>query len=252
MLGFDSAWEIDLWGQLARTVEAARANAQAAEEDRRYVLVSVIADVTRNYAQLRAQQAQLKITQATVAALDRTVNLTRVRFQRQLGNELDVVLAERQLSAALAQVAPLAATARVTERQIATLLGQSPESLYAELDASSAPLIAVNNFDIGVPLQALRRRPDVRRQERLLAAATARVGVATGDLFPNIALTAGVGIQGQGLGRAPVGEDTLWSIGPALRAPIFDFGVLDSLVQLQNYRVQEQAAIYRRNGFRRG
>lgn len=244
--GFDAGWETDFWGQLRREAEAARANVAAAENDRKYVLVSVIADTARAYSELRALQTRLKITQANVAALQRTVDLTRLRRQRQLGNELDIVLAERQLSAALARVAPLAASIRVAERRIAILLGESPDALYEELDQPAKLPIAPATFDVGVPMEVIRRRPDVGRVERQLAAATARVGVAAGDLFPQLALTAGVGIQGEGLGRAPNQIDTLWSVGPAFRMPLLDFGRLDSLVQLQDFRAEEAAANYRK------
>ena len=244
--GFDAGWEIDFWGQIARNIEAARADAQAAEEYRKYVLVSVVADTARSYAELRALQIRLKITQANVAAAQRTVDLTRALLKHDLGNELNVVLAERQLSASLARVAPLAADVRTAERRIAVLTGEYPQALYDELDKSASVPALPEGFDIGVPMQMIRRRPDVHEAERQLAAATARIGVATSNLFPQVALTAGAGLQNQGLGRNPVDTDFLWSVGPSLRLPILDFGQLDALIQVQDYRTRELLYRYRR------
>jgi NodT family efflux transporter outer membrane factor (OMF) lipoprotein len=244
--GFDAGWELDLFGSVSRAVEAARADVQAVEEDRKQVLVSVLADVSRQYVGLRSLQLRLRIAEDNVAALRRTVDLVRVRFDRGIGNELDVVLAERQLSAALARVAPLDSAIRDAERRIAVLTGRRPEELYSELDRPARIPAMAADVNVGVPLQLLRRRPDVRRAERQLAAATARIGAATANLFPQVALTAGLGFQGQGLGRNPVTNALIWSVGPAIRWPLLDFGRVDALIQVQDFRTRELLLNYRR------
>lgn len=250
--GFDAAWEVDLFGRLRREAEAAKADADAAAENRNQVLVTVISEVARNYISVRSNQLRLKITQENIEALKRTAELTRVMVRRGLGNELNVVLAERQVSAALARVAPLDAEIKRAQREIAVLLGKNPEELYAELDgppagAGGAGIPAlVEELDAGVPAQLLRRRPDVRRAERQLAAASARIGVATADLFPSLSLTGGVGVQGQGLGVSPPHDLLDWSVGPAFRMPLLDFGRLDALVQVQDFRTQQVLLGYRK------
>jgi NodT family efflux transporter outer membrane factor (OMF) lipoprotein len=244
--GFDAAWELDLFGGISRAIEAARADVQVAEEDRKQVLVSVVADTVRTYADLRSLQVRLRIARDNVAAQQRTVDLVRVRLDRGLGNELDVVLAERQLSSALARIAPLEASVREAERRIAVLLGRPPQDLYAELDAPGLIPGLGAETDIGVPLELVRRRPDIRRAERQIAASNARIGVATAQLFPQVAITAGLGFQGQGLGVTPVTNSLIWSIGPSVRWPILDFGRVDAQIQQQTFRTRELLLVYRK------
>ncbi len=188
--GFDAGWEVDLFGRYTRLIQAAHADTQAAAELRNDVLVTVVADVVRSYIDVRSLQLRLEIARENAAAQTRTANLVRVRFQRGLTNELDVALAERQLATTLAQVAPLQAAVVVAERRVAVLLGMYPEALREQLQRS-APLPQIPpGVAPGMPVVLLRRRPDIRQAERQLAAATARAGVATANLFPSIALTA--------------------------------------------------------------
>jgi NodT family efflux transporter outer membrane factor (OMF) lipoprotein len=244
--GFDATWEVDLFGRLRRQAEASAADADAAVEERNQVLVSVISDLCRNYIVVRADQARLAITQDNIAALRRTVDLTRVAMRTGIGNQLDVVLAERQVSAALAQVAPIDAEIKRAERQIAVLTARDPGALCAQLDAPAAIPSLAATVDPGLPLDLVRRRPDIHRAERELAAATARIGVATADLFPTLSLTGGIGVQGQGLGISPNRNALDWSVGPALRIPLLDFGRLDALVKAQDFRTQQRLLQYRK------
>jgi NodT family efflux transporter outer membrane factor (OMF) lipoprotein len=247
--GFDSTWEIDLFGGVRRSIEAAAAEAQAAEEEHKQVLVSVLAELARSYVELRSFQLRLQIAQENVNALRRTVDLVRVRFNRQIGNELDVVLAERQLSAAQSRIAPLDAAVRQAERRISVLIGDRPESLYGELQKPGRIPAMSADVDVGVPPELVRHRPDIRRAERQVAADTARIGVAIAALFPQISLSAGIGVQGQGLGFSPVSQNLLWSLGPSFRWQLLDFGRLDALVEAQEYRTQQRLLEYRRTVF---
>jgi len=247
VVGFDAAWELDLFGRLRRDQEASRADVQAVAEARDQMFVSVISDLARSYVDLRSYQLRLRITDDNIAALQRTVQLTRIAFQRGIGHELDVVLSERQLSAALARVGPIQAAIRQSQRQIAVLLGLQPQLLYAELDRPSQIPAMAAEVDPGLPLDLVRRRPDVRQKERQLAAETARIGVATANLFPDVGATAGFGMQGQGLGTTPVETKSIWSAGPFFRFPLLDFGRLDALVQVENYRTRELLLAYRKS-----
>jgi NodT family efflux transporter outer membrane factor (OMF) lipoprotein len=244
--GFDAGWEIDLFGKYTRMIEAARADAQAAAELRNDVLISVVSDVVRSYIDVRSLQLRLEIARENAASQTRTANLVRIRFQRGLTNELDVALADRQLSRTLSEIAPLQAAVAAAERRVAVLLGLYPEALRAELEQPTALPATPPLVGPGMPVALLRRRPDIRQAERQLAAATARVGVATANLFPSIALTAGAGVQGQGLGRTPVENSLAWSVGPTLYWPFLDFGQLDAYVKVADYRAQEACFNYRK------
>jgi NodT family efflux transporter outer membrane factor (OMF) lipoprotein len=237
--GFDAAWELDLFGRYSRELEAVRADTQAAYEARNEVLISVVADVVRTYTDLRARQLRLEIARENEMAQSDITRRVRLKFQRQIGRELDVALAETQLATATAEIEPLEASIGQAERQLAVLLGLYPEQLRAELERPTPLPSTPPRVSAGMPIQLLRRRPDIRRSERELAAATARIGVATADLFPRVAITGGAGFQGQGLGRTPVQNSMVWSIGPTFYWPFLDFGTLDALVQVQDYRTRE-------------
>lgn len=243
--GFDSAWELDLFGRFSRELEASRADTQAAMEARNEMVVVLVGEVVRTYSDLRALQLRLEIARENAASQGRITDLVRLKFQQQLGRELDVALAERQLATSQAQIAPIEAAVSQAERALAVLLGQYPEQLRSELERVSPLPATPPQIGVGMPIQLLRRRPDIRRAERELAASTARIGVATANLFPRVALTGGAGVQGQGLGRTPVVNSMVWSIGPSFYWPFLDFGTLDALVRVQDFRTQELYYGYR-------
>jgi NodT family efflux transporter outer membrane factor (OMF) lipoprotein len=246
VFGFDSAWEFDLFGRYTRLTQASEADTQAVAETRNDVLVSVIADVVRSYVDVRSYQFRLDVAKQNVATQQRSLDLAQIRLKRGLTNELDVALGERQYSAAVAKIAPLQAAVASAQRRVAVLLGQMPESLRNELDASAPLPSTPPRVASGMPVQLLRRRPDVRRAERTLAASNARIGVATADLFPRVILTGGVGWQGQGLGRAPSLDKFIYSAGPSLYWPFLDFGRLDAAVQAQDYHTRGLLLAYRK------
>jgi NodT family efflux transporter outer membrane factor (OMF) lipoprotein len=247
VIGLDAGWELDLFGHYSHLVDASQADVEAVVEARNEVLVTLIADLVRTYADVRSYQYRLKVARQNLATQQRTLDLVRIRVKRQLSNELDVALAERQLSTTLSRIAPLEALLESAKRRVSVLVGRYPGELKAELDEprllpASPPLV-----NSGMPVQLLRRRPDIRRGERELAAATARIGVAIADLFPRVSVTAGAGIQGQGLGRDPEKDRYIYSIGPSLYWPFLDFGRLDSVVQAQDFRMQQILLSYQRS-----
>jgi NodT family efflux transporter outer membrane factor (OMF) lipoprotein len=246
VFGFDSAWEIDFFGRYTRLIESADADTQAVAEARNDVLVSLIADVVRSYVDLRSFQFRLDVARQNVATQKQTLEFARTRLRLGLGNDLDVALGERQYSAALAKLAPLQAAISSAERRVAVLLGQMPDSLHGELGAVSPLPSTPPQVATGMPVDLLRRRPDVRRVERTLAASTARIGVATADLFPRVIMTGGAGWQGQGLGQAPVLDKFVYSVGPSLYWPFLDFGRLDAMVQAQDYHTRGLLLMYQK------
>ncbi len=250
VVGFDAGWEIDIFGRFRREMEAAAADSQVAEEMRNGVVVTLVSDVARIYIEMRATQLRLAIANQNIDVAQQTLSLVQQRFDRGLTNELDFALARRQLASERAAVAPLQEGIGDLQRRLAVLLGQSPETLYSELQLTPSLPAPPEKLVAGVPVDLLRRRPDIRESERRLAAESAQIGVATAELFPRIAITGGLGLQGQGLGRQPTTNSFIWSVGPTAEVPIFDFGRIDSMIQLENYRTQEQFYNYKQTVLR--
>jgi NodT family efflux transporter outer membrane factor (OMF) lipoprotein len=247
IVGFDAGWELDLFGKYRREIEAAKYDAQAAAWTRNAVLISVIADVARSYVDMRGLQMRLAITRQDVASAEQFRDLVQTRYERGLTNELDVTLANRELASLQSEVAPLLAQINAVKYSIAVFLGQYPEELITELGKPGLIPALPQHVEPGLPLDLLKRRPDIQEAERQLAASTARIGVATADLFPRLALTAGVGAQSAKIGNAP--SSHIWSVGPALYWPLLDFGALDALVSVADLQTHVRLVTYKRTVF---
>jgi NodT family efflux transporter outer membrane factor (OMF) lipoprotein len=242
--GFDANWEIDLFGKFRREIEAQIADAEALKDARDWIFVTVAADVARAYLDMRAQQRQLEILGENIAAARRNLDLAQTRFNKGLTNELDASLAQRELATLEADRSPLAAQADVSRHAIAVLIGQFPEGLAGEL-ARPGPIPALPaKIPVGLPVDLLRRRPDIREAERTLAAANARIGAAIADLFPTLILTGAGGAQG---GVRSTGTPITWigSIGPSVYMPVLDFGALDAQIEIADQRTQGLLAGYK-------
>src|SRR5271166_168996 len=249
-VGFDTGWELDLWGKYRRELEAVRDDAEASSEIRNAVFISVIADVVRNYVTLRGLQLRLKIAQTGVTAAQKTADVAQERFNRGLTNELDVTLAKRELASAQAIIPDLTAAISHQESQLALLLGTFSSDVIPELRKARALPRVPTRLRTGVPVDLLRRRPDIRMSERQLAAATARIGVATSNLFPTVTFTAGAGLQGgekstSKSAAAPI-SGPIWSAGPGAYWPLLDFGRLDALIDIQELAAHEALVNYKR------
>ncbi len=241
--GFSGSWELDLFGGYRRAVEAGRGDIQAAAWARSAVLTSVIADVAGSYMQLRGQQMRLAILRQNINAAQQFHDFEQARFNRGLTNELDMRLAERELDRLQAELPLRESGVKAVLYRLAVLLGLFPEQLTAEL-ASPADLPALpESLRPGLPVELLRRRPDIRRAERELAAATARTGVATANLFPHLGLSGALGTESAS--NAFQGSH-IWAFGPALYWPILDFGSLDALVNVADLSAHEQLVSYRK------
>jgi multidrug efflux system outer membrane protein len=222
--GFDGLWELDLFGRVRRNVEAARADVGAAAATLQDARVSVIAEVARDYFILRGLQDQLNLTQRNADNQFSTLKLTRTRLQAGRGNELDTSRAEAQYQTTVASIPSLQATIATTCYRLSVLTGRQPTQLNEQLlaQAPSPDLPLLNS--IGTPEQLLRRRPDVRVAERRLAGATARVGVAVGDLFPKVTLTGEIGFLSPTFGEFGSAPARFWSFGPSITWAAFDLG----------------------------
>ena len=246
ILGADTEFELDIFGNLRREGEALAADTAAANELRNAVLLTVIGDVTRSYVLIRTLQLRVAIAQQAIDAERQSADLVHTRFARGITNELDVALADRELETTQAALLPLEAQLVATKRSLAVLLGEDPDSLVHELSAESPLPQPPAEINAGLPGELLRRRPDVRQAEAQLMAANARIGVAISHLYPQVFLTAGVGVQGQGLGRTPVVWKDIWSAGPTVTWPLLDFGAVDSQVQQQDQATRALVANYRK------
>jgi NodT family efflux transporter outer membrane factor (OMF) lipoprotein len=244
--GFDSLWELDLFGKYRREMQAARADTQALAAARNGVLVAIIADVARAYIDLRGAQLHVSTLQETIQTLQESQRIVHLRYQHGITNELDVTLADRELADTEAQLSPLQAQVSAGEYTLATLLGHYPEELVAELSRVAMIPGTPELAPIGLPLQLLRQRPDIQQAERQLAAASARIGVATASLFPDVAVTAAIGFQRQGLGTDPAVGQHIWSAGPSILWPLLDFGTLDAQVDIADLNTRALLVNYRK------
>ena len=232
LAGFDAVWELDLFGKFRREIEAARDDEQAARAARNEVLTAVVADVVRAYVDLRGFQVRSGVLHKASEVLSESLRIVNIRYQRGITNELDVALATRELATLQAQVAPMDAQVNAAQYTLAVLVGEYPENLIRELSKADLIPTMPGAAAPGVPLDLLQRRPDVQRAERELAASTAKIGVATANLYPKVTLSASIGSQGQGWGESPAIGQHIWSFGPGAMWPILDFGALDAQVDI--------------------
>jgi len=242
--GFDALWEVDLFGGVRRSVQEARAQVQASEESRRDVLVSLVAEVATNYLVLRGTQRRLAIARDSIRLQKDTVALTRGRFQAGLGSRLEEVQAEALLAGTEAKVPTLETAVRQAIHRLGVLTGRDPGALLKELLAPAAIPLPPAVVPVGIPSDLLRRRPDVRRAERLLAAATAGIGVAVADLFPRFSITGSLGLQGGAISDFSTLQSRFWSFGPSVSWPVFDAGAARAAVQVRTARQEEALAVY--------
>jgi NodT family efflux transporter outer membrane factor (OMF) lipoprotein len=188
---------------------------------------------------------ELSVAHRAVDTAQQTLDYVRARYEGGFTNALDMALAQRELATLRAQLAPLAAQVNAAQYTIAVLLGQYPEALVSELESPRVIPPIPPQVQAGLPLDLLHRRPDIREAERRLAAATARIGVATAALFPHLAVTAALGVQYPGLADTLGGGNSIWSAGPSAFWSLLDFGTLDALVDIADLRTREQIVIYR-------
>jgi NodT family efflux transporter outer membrane factor (OMF) lipoprotein len=244
--GFDTAWELDFFGKYRREFEAARYDKQAAAAARDDVVRSLVADVVRAYIDLRGYQVEAGILRNTGNVLRESLHVVTIRYDRGITNELDVALAKRELSTLEAQIAPTDAQIAAVQYSLAVLLGEYPEKIVQELAAPGLIPSMPGAVAAGAPLDLLKRRPDIQQAERETAAATARIGVATANLFPQVTLAGALGSQGQNWGSTPNIGKHIWSFGAGATWPLLDFGTLDAQVDIADLAAHASLVNYRR------
>jgi outer membrane protein, multidrug efflux system len=244
--GFDASWELDVFGGVRRDVEAAVAQVQAAEESERDVLITLLAEVARNYTELRGSQRRLDLVDATLQSQQETLELATARFDAGLGSELDVARARAFLEAIGSERPVLERTALQAIYRIGVLLGREPESLAQRLEAPGALPPVPPEVPLVLPSELLLRRPDLRRTERDLAAATARIGVARADLFPRFSITGSFGRLSDEAGDLGSASSQFWAIVPGVRWPILSGGRIRANIRVQTARQEQMLHTYQR------
>lgn len=235
--GIDAMWELDIFGGNRRATEAAMANIAASIEYFRDVQVALAAEVALNYINLRTLQQQIAIATNNLKAQLQTLNITRQRYKTGFVSKLDVANAEAQAATTESQISVLESSKRQIMHNIAVLLGKQPFELLEKLEwkESTEPSIPQlnHNIEIGIPSELLRRRPDIRRAEAQLHAATAKIGVAVSDLFPKFNLTGSFNFQESSLGELFTNPVRSGSVGPSINWQIFRAGAIKSNIRLQ-------------------
>ncbi|MCA9286419.1 MAG: TolC family protein [Phycisphaerales bacterium] len=245
-VGFDATWELDVAGRVRRAVESADATVQASIEARRDVLVSLLAEVARNYVELRGFQLRLEYARQNRDLQADTLGLTQTRFNAGLTSELDVAQAEAQLAATDSAIPLLVEGERAAMYRIGVLLGENPERTVPALVATQPIPTGPSTIDPGRPADLLVRRPDLRRAERVAAAACAQIGVAEADLYPRVFLLGNVGWSAEDAGKLFGTSSFEWGIGPSVTWRIFDGGRIRSNIEVQDARFQETMLDYQR------
>ncbi|HEY2971996.1 MAG TPA: efflux transporter outer membrane subunit [Pyrinomonadaceae bacterium] len=243
-IGFDANWELDFFGGVRNSVKAATAEVIAAEESRRDVMVTVIAEVARNYIALRGYQRQLEVARSNIATQRDTSDLTAVRAKAGLATELDVSRAEAQLALTEAVVPELESLIANTAHRLGVLLGKQPGALLSDLQAVEPIPATPREVPVGLPSELLRRRPDVRRAEAEIIAQTAKLGVAKSELYPKFQLTGLLGRTATSLGGLTLGLGNFFSIGPGIKLPIFNHGRIRSNIKAQDARLDQAILVY--------
>jgi NodT family efflux transporter outer membrane factor (OMF) lipoprotein len=242
----NSALTIDIFGQVRRQVEQADASYDAAVEDRRDVLVALLGDVASDYITLRGEQQEVAIARENLDVETHNSKLARDKKTLGTGTDLDIAQADAQVASTSAAIESLQASVQQTIYAISVLLALPPDTLNDELAAVARVPDPPAEVPIGLPSDLLRRRPDIRRSERQLAAANAAIGVAVGDLFPKFSLTGDVGLQARRIDLASNWNNSFWSFGPGVTWSILDSGRILSNVQLQGANTDQAVTAYRK------
>lgn len=242
--GFDAHWELDLFGGLRRAEEAARAELEASIEDRRDVLVTLLAEVARAYVELRCNQRLETIVRRNVAAARATLELTRTRLVAGMATNLDVARAEALLAVTEAPLPRYEAAEHVAIHRLGLLLGEHPQALASELSVERPIPAPPDRILVGLPSELLQRRPDVRRAERRLAAATARIGAAVAERYPKVSLSGAFGLESTSLSSLHDAASRAWSIGPSVRWPLFAGGRIAAGIEAQDARAEQALHAY--------
>ncbi len=242
--GFNAAWELDFWGRFERAIEASEAGLDANVENYDDILVILLGEVARTYVQMRTFEERLRLAEENVRIQKDTLALVQDKFDNGAVSELDVHQARQNLKQTEALMPLFRTGVRQSNNALCTLVGIAPRNLLGELGAgapipSTPPTVAV-----GIPGELLSRRPDVRRAERLLASQSAKIGVATADLYPRIGITGTIQVEAESLSDLFSSNAFAGLIGPGLRWNILNYGRILNSIRAEDAVFQRLAYEY--------
>jgi NodT family efflux transporter outer membrane factor (OMF) lipoprotein len=244
-VGFDAAWELDIWGRFRRSIESAEASLDANIEGYDDILVTLIGDVAATYVQIRAIEKQLEYTRQNVDIQKGSLQLAEVRFRNGATTELDVQQAKTNLYNTRSLVPALEASIRQAENRLCILLGIPPQDIDNLLDGVQPIPTAPAEVAVGIPADLLRQRPDVREAERQVAAQSAQIGVAYSDLFPAFTITGSIQLESSTLSNLFTGGSLAGSLGaPNVRWNILNYGRIRNNIRVQDARFQQAVVNY--------
>lgn len=243
-LGFDSSWEIDVFGRIRRSVEAADAELEASLEGVRDTMVSLYAEVALEYVRVRTLQARLRIARENVDRQRGTLKLTQDRFDAEIAPDLDVAQAESNLYLTTSVIPTLEILLRFSLNRLAFLIGVAPGELPPEVEASAPIPTVPGRVAVGLPANLVRQRPDIRRAERQLAAQTALVGVATAELYPRFSLTGSYAYESLSSDDWLESDSRSFDIGPAMGWSLFNGGRVRNNIKVQDERTEQLLQVY--------
>ncbi|MEB0108448.1 efflux transporter outer membrane subunit [Pseudomonas sp. MH9.3] len=242
--GFSAAWELDFWGRVKRETEAADATLQVAEDDRRAVLLSVLAEIAQDYIQLRGVQNTRDVTEQNLDVARHSLKLSQLRLADGVATDLDVAEAAAQVATIEARLPELQQRQDQLINALSLLMGEPPQALHAQLSKDAAVPQTPRQVAIGLPSQLAERRPDIRQAEARLHAATANIGVAKGDFYPRITLSGSLGSQALQLADFGSWGSRAFAFGPQFSLPLFNGGRLQGMLTLREAQQQEAALAY--------
>lgn len=237
--GLGISWEADLWGRVKRSVEVADASVQMAEEDRHAVQLLVIVQTAQDYIELRSTQQGLAVVEQNLHIAQRSLELTRLQLKEGVATDLEVSEAAAQVAEIQARLAPLQQHSAQLINALSLLLAREPRALQAQLSTPANVPSYTATVPIGLPSELAERRPDIRRAQAQLHAATAAIGVAEADFYPRITLSGNMGFQALQLSDLGSWGSRSFAFGPGLSVPLFEGGRLKGALQLQEGRQQE-------------
>ena len=243
-LAADAGWEIDLFGRIRRSIEAASADYQASLEDQHDVLITVLAETATTYLQIRYLQAQLATSLKNIASQQAMLKLTQVRYKFGLATYLDVAQATQVLASTEADLPVIRANLAQGITGLSVLTGTPSTVLAQELQPAVPVPLPPETVAVGIPAEQLRQRPDIRNAEQQLAAQTARIGVATADLYPTLSLTGTLGFASLKTDNLFASDSSVYGLGPSLHWNIFDMGKIRRQIAVQDARAEQALYSY--------
>jgi len=252
-VGFNVAWELDLWGRFRRAIEAADADLEASVANFDDVLVVLLADVAANYVQYRTFQERIAVARRNVQIQEASYQLANDKFKAGNATERDAQQARQILEQTRASIPPLEAGQRQASNALCVLLGIPPVDLTERLAGEGTIPSAPPEVAVGIPADLLRRRPDVRRLERQTAAQSALIGVAKADLYPRLSLLGSIGVRAEDFGDLFDTPGSLSGfVGPSVQWDVFNYGRIGSNVQAQEARFRQFVYSYQEAVLRAG